>query len=52
MSKYGIETFDDLYADRDRLRGEMDKLVAYRTKQKITEKGATGTMMYKEMDDR
>ncbi len=32
MSKYGIETFDDLYADRDRLRGEMDKLVAYRTK--------------------
>ena len=28
MSKYGIETFDDLYADRDRLRGEMDKLVA------------------------
>ena len=32
MSKYGIETFDDLYADRDRLQGEMDKLIAYRTK--------------------
>ena len=32
MSKYGIETFDDLYADRDRLQGEMDKLTAYRTK--------------------
>ena len=27
MSKYGIETFDDLYADRDRLQGEMDKLI-------------------------
>ena len=32
MSKYGIETFDDLYADRKRLQGEMDKLIAYRTK--------------------
>lgn len=32
MSKYGIETFDDLYADRDKLQGEMDKLIAYRTK--------------------
>lgn len=32
MSKYGIETFDDLYADRDKLQSEMDKLVAYRTK--------------------
>ena len=32
MSKYGIETFDDLYADRDRLQGKMDKLIAYRTK--------------------
>ena len=32
MSKYGIETFDDLYADRDRLQGEMNKLIAYRTK--------------------
>lgn len=32
MSKYEIETFDDLYADRDRLQGEMDKLTAYRTK--------------------
>ena len=32
MSKYGIETLDDLYADRERLQGEMDKLTAYRTK--------------------
>lgn len=32
MSKYSIETFDDLYADRDKLQGEMDKLIAYRTK--------------------
>lgn len=32
MSKYGIETFDDLYADRDKLQSEMDKLIAYRTK--------------------
>lgn len=32
MSKYGIETFDDLYADRQKLQGEMDKLIAYRTK--------------------
>ena len=32
MSKYGIETFDDLYADRERLQGVMDKLIAYRTK--------------------
>ena len=32
MSKCGIETFDDLYADRERLQGEMDKLIAYRTK--------------------
>lgn len=32
MSKYGIETFDDLYADREKLQGEMDKLIAYRTK--------------------
>ena len=32
MSKYGIETFDDLYANRERLQGEMDKLIAYRTK--------------------
>ena len=31
MSKYGIETFDDLYADREKLQGEMDKLIAYRT---------------------
>ncbi|WP_317298199.1 relaxase/mobilization nuclease domain-containing protein [Clostridium fessum] len=32
MSKYGIETFDDLYADREKLQGGMDKLIAYRTK--------------------
>lgn len=32
MSKYGIETFDNLYADRDKLQSEMDKLIAYRTK--------------------
>ena len=32
MSKYGIETFDDLYADRQKLQSEMDKLIAYRTK--------------------
>ena len=32
MSKYGKKTFDDLYADRERLQGEMDKLIAYRTK--------------------
>lgn len=32
MSKYGIETFDDLYADREKLQGEMDKLITYRTK--------------------
>ena len=32
MSKYGIETFDDLYADRERLQGEINKLIAYRTK--------------------
>lgn len=32
MSKYGIETIDDLYADRDKLQGEMDRLIAYRTK--------------------
>ena len=29
MSKYGIETFDDLYPDRDRLQGEMNKLASY-----------------------
>lgn len=32
MGKYGIETFDDLYADREKLQGEMDRLIAYRTK--------------------
>lgn len=32
MSKYGIETLEDLYADREKLQGEMDKLTAYRTK--------------------
>jgi len=32
MSKYGIETFEDLYADREKLQAEMNKLIAYRTK--------------------
>ena len=32
MGEYGIETFDDLYADREKLQSEMDKLIAYRTK--------------------
>ena len=32
MGKYGIETFDDLYADREKLQNEMDQLIAYRTK--------------------
>ena len=32
MSKYGIETLEDLYADREKLQGEMDKLTTYRTK--------------------
>lgn len=32
MSKYGIETFDDLYMDKEKLQGEMDKLIACRTK--------------------
>lgn len=32
MSKYGIETFDDLYANREKLQNEMDKWIAYRTK--------------------
>lgn len=32
MVKYGIETFDDLYADRAKLQNEMDKLIAPRTK--------------------
>ena len=32
MSKYGIETIEDLYADREKLQSEMDKLIACRTK--------------------
>lgn len=32
MSKYGIETIEDLYADREKLQAEMDRLVACRTK--------------------
>lgn len=32
MSKYDIETIEDLYTDREKLQGEMDKLTAYRTK--------------------
>ena len=27
MSKYGIETFDDLYADREKIRQDMDALL-------------------------
>ena len=32
MSKYGIETFDDLYADREKIQRDMDTLIARRTK--------------------
>ena len=32
MGKYGIETFDDLYADREKIRQDMDTLIARRTK--------------------
>lgn len=32
MGEYEIETFDNLYADREKLQGEMDKLIACRTK--------------------
>lgn len=32
MSKYGIETFDDWYTDREKLQSEMDKPIAHRTK--------------------
>ena len=32
MSKYGIETFDDLYADREKIQRDMDILIARRTK--------------------
>lgn len=32
MSKYGIETIEDLYADREKLQAEKDKLIACRTK--------------------
>lgn len=32
MSKYGIETFDDLYADREKIRQDMDALITRRTK--------------------
>ena len=32
MSKYGIETFDDLYADREKLQRNMDALIVRRTK--------------------
>ena len=33
MNKYSIEAFNDLYANRQELQCEMDKLIAYRTKQ-------------------
>lgn len=32
MGKYGIETFDDLYADREKIQQNMDALIARRTK--------------------
>ena len=32
MSKYGIETFDDLYADREKIQWDMDALITRRTK--------------------
>ena len=32
MGKYGIEAFDDLYADREKIRQDMDTLIARRTK--------------------
>ena len=32
MGKYGIETIEDLYSDREKLQSEMDKLIACRTK--------------------
>ena len=32
MGKYGIETFDDLYADREKIQRDMDTLIARRTK--------------------
>ena len=32
MSKYSIETFDDLYADREKIQRNMDALITRRTK--------------------
>ena len=32
MGKYGIETFDDLYADREKIQWDMDVLITRRTK--------------------
>ena len=32
MSKYGIETFDDLYTDREKIQRDMDTLITRRTK--------------------
>ena len=32
MGKYGIETLDDLYADREKIQGDMDSLISRRTK--------------------
>ena len=32
MSKYGIETLDDLYADREKIQRDMDALITRRTK--------------------
>lgn len=32
MYRYGIETFDDLYADREKIQQNMDALITRRTK--------------------
>lgn len=32
MGKYGIETLDDLYADRAKIESDMDRLIEIRTK--------------------
>ena len=32
MGKYGIETLDDLYADREKIQRDMDALITRRTK--------------------
>lgn len=32
MGKYGIETLDDLYADREKIQRDMDALITRHTK--------------------